>query len=239
METTETIDTQQEIGIAGRILRIFYAPGETFAAVARKQSTADWVVPAVLSAAVMVICLVLASPVMTEFRQQAIEKQMQDMPIEQREVLKSSQGMMETGTLIATPIMTFVMLFITTGVYLVMGKLLGATLNYGQMLAINAYAMLIAIPQQVVKTPLMLAKETPMVQMGLGLVLSEEMLQTFSGRLLAAIDPFAIWSVLIIGLGLSVVGQVDRNKAYIGAALVSLVWLSIAVSIGGFTNPAK
>jgi len=237
MEMTETIDAQQEIGIVGRLLRIFYAPGETFEAVAHKHSAADWVVPAILSAAVIVACLVIAAPVMSEFRQQAIEQRMQDMPAEQREAVKKSQGMMEAGTLIVTPIMTFVMLFITAGVYLMLGRLLGGALSYGQMLAINAYAMLIAIPQQVVKTPLMLAKETPMVQMGLGLVLSEETLHTFGGRLLASIDPFAIWSVLIIGLGLSIVGQIDRNKAYLGAALVSLVWLSIAAAIGGLLNP--
>ncbi len=229
---------QQEIGIIGRMLRIFYAPGETFEAVARQRSTADWLVPTILSVALIVGSLIIISPVMTEFRLQAIEQQLQNMPAEQREMMKNSQGMMEIGTLVAAPIMTFIVLLVTAGIYLVLGRLLGGTLEYGQTLAINAYAMLIAIPAQVIKTPLILAKNTPMIHMGFGLALSEEALQTFGGRLLASIDPFAIWGVIIVGLGLAIVGQIERTKAYLGAALVSLIWLSIAAALAGFGKPA-
>jgi hypothetical protein len=235
----ETVAPQQEIGIIGRMLRIFYAPGETFEAVAQQRSTADWLAPAILSVAITVGSLVVISPVMSEFRQQALEQQMQNMPPEQREMMKSSQGMMEIGTLIAAPIMTFVVLFITSGIYLVLGRLLGGTLQYGQALTINAYAMMIAIPQQIIKTPLILAKGTPMIHMGLGLALSEEMLQTFGGRLLSSlVDPFAIWSIIVVGIGLSIVGQIERTKAYRGAALIAVGWLAIAAAMAGLGSPA-
>lgn len=233
----ETVAPQQEIGIVGRMLRIFYAPGETFEAVAQHRSTADWLAPALLSVAITVGALVAISPVMTEFRLQAIEQQLQDMPPEQREMMKSSQGMMEIGTLVAAPIMTFVILFITAGIYLVLGRLLGGTLQYGQALTINAYAMMITIPQQIIKTPLILAKNTPMIHMGLGLALPEEMLQTFGGRLLASLDPFIIWGIIVVGLGLSIVGQIERSKAYLGAALVAVGWLAIAAAMGGLAGP--
>ena len=39
-----------EIGLVGRMTRVFYAPGETFASLARKQSTADWLVPMIIGA---------------------------------------------------------------------------------------------------------------------------------------------------------------------------------------------
>ena len=48
--------------------------------------------------------------------------------------------------------------------------------------------------------------------MGLGLFLSEEALQSFGGRFLAVIDPFLVWWTVLIGLGLSIVGNLDRSR---------------------------
>ena len=226
---------QSEIGIIGRMIRVFYAPNETFESLACKHSTADWLVPSILVAVVATIAAVLVLPITTEFGQEAMQQQMQGMSSQQREAVEQYQikGMMQASTLIATPIVLFIFLFIFAVCYLVMGKLLGGLLGYGQVLAIVAYAGLITIPQQVVKTLLILAKKTPIVQMGLGIFLSEEALQSFSGRLLSLIDPFTILGIVLIGLGLSIVGQFDRSKAYAGVGVITLIWLSLASALGG------
>ena len=231
--------SENEIGIISRIIRIFYAPGETFESLARKRSAADWLVPTILSAVVVTVAAVLVLPVATEFSQEAMQQQMQGMSAQQREAVEQYQteGMMQASTLIATPIMLFIVLFIYSACYLVMGKLLGGLLGYGQVLSIVAYTGLITIPQQVVKTLLILAKKTPLVQMGLGLFLSEEALQSFIGRLLSAIDPFVIWSTAVTGLGLSIVGQFDRSKAYAGVGVITLIWLSLSSALGGLGQP--
>ena len=227
--------SENEIGIISRIIRIFYAPGETFESLARNRSAADWLVPASLSSVVVTVAAVLVLPVATEFSQEVMQQQMQGMSVQQREAVEQYQteGMMQASTLIATPIILFIVLFIFSACYLVMSKLLGGLLGYGQVLSIVAYAGLITIPQQVVKTLLILAKKTPMVQIGLGLFLSEEALQSFIGRLLSAIDPFVIWSIAITGLGLSIVGQFDRSKAYAGVSVMTLIWLSLSSALGG------
>ena len=84
----------------------------------------------------------------------------------------------------------------------------------------------------VVKTLLILPKSADGGKWALGMFLSEETLQSFSGRLLSAIDPFVIWSVVITGLGLSIVGQLDRSKAYAGVGVITLIWLSLASALG-------
>ncbi len=226
--------SQTECGLVGRMIRIFYAPGETFESLARKRSTADWLVPAILSVVVATTAAVLVLSFTTEFNQEIMQQRMQNMSAEEREVVEQHQiqGIMQISTLIVTPIMLFILIFIFAAFCLLMGKLLGGLLSYGQVLAIVAYTGLIAIPQQVIKTLLISAKKTPMVQMGLGLFLSEEALQSFSGRLLSLIDPFIIWSVVITGLGLSIVGQLDRRKAYAGVGVITLIWLSLASALG-------
>ena len=226
---------QSEIGLVSRMLRIFYAPGETFESLARRRNAADWLVPAVLSAVVVTIAAVFILPITTEFSQEAMQQRMQGMSAEEREVMEQyqTQGIMQVSTLIVTPIFLFLFLFLFSACYMVMGKLLGGLLNYGQVLAIVAYAGLITIPQQVVKTLLILAKKAPIVQMGLGIFLPEGVLQTFSGRLLSLIDPFVVWSVVITGLGLSIIGQLDRSKAYAGVGVITLIWLSLSSALGG------
>ena len=225
---------QTEIGLVSRMIHIFYAPGETFESLARKRSTADWLVPAILSIVIVTIAAVLVLPVTTELNQKVMQQRMKGMSAEEREVVEQyqTQDIMQASNLIVTPIILFLFLVLFAAFYLVMGKLLGGLLSYGQVLAIVAYGGLITIPQEVVKTLLILTKKTPMVQMGLGLFLSEEALQTFSGRLLSTIDPFVIWSVVITGLGLSIIGQFDRSKAYAGVGVITLIWLSLSSALG-------
>ena len=226
---------QSEIGLVNRMIRIFYAPGETFESLARKRNAADWFVPAILSAVVVMITAVLVLPITTEASQEVMQQRMQGMSAEEREAVEQyqTQGLMQVSTLIVTPIFLFLFLFILAACYLLMGKLLGGLLGYGQVLAIIAYAGLITIPQQIVKTLLILSKKMPVVQIGLGIFLSEEALQTFSGRLLSLIDPFVIWSIVITGLGLSIIGQLDRSKAYAGVGVITLIWLSLSSALGG------
>ena len=232
---------QAEMSVAGRMLRVFYAPAETFEAVAEQRSAADWLVPTALVAVVATVAALLVLPIVTEGGQEAMQ-QMKDMSAEEREMAEKFQGKgaAHIATLIATPIGMFIYLFITAALFLVVSKLIGGLLTYSQALAISAYAGLVTLPQQAVAALLISAKKTPEIQMGLGLFLSEEALQSFGGRFLASIDPFLVWWTVIIGLGLSIVGQVDRGRAYIGAIVLSLIWIAGAAgfaSLGAAFTP--
>ena len=208
---------QAEMSVVGRMLRVFYAPSETFEAVSEQRSAADWLVPTALVAVVIFISTYLTIPVQ-------LAEMTQQMPADQRE---GAQTAIKVSSLIAAPIMTFVMLFIGAAVYLLVGKLLGGLLGYGQCLPIVAYTSLIAILQHIVKTPLVLANETMKVQIGLGMFLSEEARKGFGGALLSSIDPFLVWMVVIAGLGLSIIGQVERSRAYAGVAAITLTFLAV------------
>ena len=104
---------QTEIGLVGRMIRIFYAPGETFEFLVRKHSAADWLVPAILSAVVVTVTAVLVLPITTELNQEAMQQRMQSMSAEEREVVEQyqTQGIMQASILIVTPIVLFIFLF--------------------------------------------------------------------------------------------------------------------------------
>ena len=208
---------QAEMSVVGRMLRVFYAPSETFEAVSEQRSVADWLVPTALVAVVAFIGTYLTMPIQ-------VAEMTQQVPAEQRE---GAQAAIKVSTLISVSVMKFVMLFIGAAIYLLVGKLLGGLLGYSQCLAIVAYTSLIAILQFVVTVPLVLANETMNVQIGLGMFISEEARKSFGGALLSSIDPFIVWMVVITGLGLSILGQIERSRAYAGVAAVTLIFLSI------------
>ena len=214
---------QAEMSVVGRMLRVFYAPSETFEAVAEQRSAADWLVPTIIVALAIFFSTYLTSPI---YVAEAMEQMKQQMPAEQRGEMAGGDAIRISG-LIAAPVMTFVMLFIGAAIYLLVGKLLGGLLGYGHCLALVAYTSLISILQHIVKTPLVLANETMNVQLGLGMFLSEEAQKSFGGALLSLIDPFIVWMIVIAGLGLSIVGQIERSRAYAGVAAITLIFLSI------------
>ncbi|MDE2744025.1 MAG: YIP1 family protein [Gemmatimonadota bacterium] len=214
---------QAEMSVVGRMLRVFYAPSETFEAVSEQRSAADWLVPTFIVAAVIFFSTYLTSPI---YVAEAMEQIREQTPTEQPNVEGTGDAIRISG-LIAAPVMTFVMLFIGAAIYLLVGKLLGGLLGYGHCLALVAYTSLISILQHIVKTPLVLANETMNVQIGLGMFISEEARQSFGGHLLSLIDPFVVWMVVIAGLGLSIVGQIERSRAYAGVAAITLIFLSI------------
>ena len=212
---------QAEMSVVGRMLRVFYAPSETFEAVSEQRSVADWLVPTIVVAMVVFFSTYVTSPIY-------VAEAMEQMP--QQEQSGEMEGAKEAiliSTLIAAPVMTFVMIFIVAAIYLLVGKLLGGLFGYGHCLAIVAYTSLISILQHIVKTSLVLANETMNVQIGLGMFISEEARQSFGGHLLSLIDPFIVWMVVITGLGLSILGQIERSRAYASVAAVTLIFLSI------------
>ena len=211
---------QAEVSVVGRIVSVFYAPSATFEAVAEQRSAADWLRLTVIVAVVIFVSTYLTSPIY-------VAEAMEQIPADQRGQMEGTGDAMRISGLIAAPVMTFVMLFIGAAIYLLVGKLLGGLLGYGECLAIVAYTSLIAILQHIVKTPLVLANETMKVQIGLGMFLSEEARKGFGGTLLSSIDPFVVWMVVVAGLGLSIVGQVERSRAYAGVAAITLLFLAI------------
>ena len=211
---------QAEMSVVGRILRVFYAPSETFEAVAEQRSAADWLVPTFIVAAVVFFSTYLTSPIY-------VAEAMEQIRAAEHPSVEGTGDAIRISALIAAPVMTFVMLFISAAIYLLVGKLLGGLLGYGHCLALVAYTSLISILQHIVKTPLVLANETMNVQIGLGMFLSEEARQSFGGHLLALIDPFFVWMVVVAGLGLSIVGQIERSRAYAGVAAITLIFLAI------------
>lgn len=220
----------QDIGLVGRMIRVFYVPSETFEAVRRQSSWLDWFVPVLLVALLSLLVAYIAMPIAMQMQ----AEQMQDRPEMSEEQLEMMQGVGKVAGLVAAPIGVFVVLFVIGAVLLLLTKaILGGDATYGQMLAVAGYASLIGIISMIVRVPLMLAKETAIIHMGPGVFVSEAMAKTFLGRLVAGIDLFGLWEVCVMGIGIAVIGHLSRKKAIGSMLVVWAVWILIKAGLGG------
>ena len=232
MEATPQTDAP-EIGLVGRMTRVFYAPGETFASLARKQSTADWLVPMIIGAILAVFIAQQIIPIAM-----MASPEMRDMPAEQREMIEKMMGGEEGAVMVGmvtAPISTFVMLFAAAALLLLLVKLLGGEGTYGQMMAVYAYSSLIGILKAIVVTPLMVSKETMVIQTGLGILFSDELLQPFAGRFLSMFELFTVWQAIVASMGLAIVGKIAFGKALTGVFVVVIVLVAIDAAASGLS----
>lgn len=227
----------QDIGLVGRMVRVFYAPSETFEAVRRRRSWLDWFVPVLVIAVLSLVVAYITMPIIMQTQADKLQERLQSSPDtseEQREMVEKMQGVGKVFGLVGAPIGVFLAVCVLGAVLLLLAKvILGAEVAYGQMLTVVGYAWLIGIISMAVRVPLMLAKETAIIHMGPGVFVSETMGKTFLGRLLTGIDLFTVWEVCVMGIGIAVIGALPKKKA-IGAMLVVwAAWIFVKAGLSG------
>lgn len=225
-----------QIGLVGRMLRVFYAPGEAFDALSRGHSKVDWLAPTILVATVAVIAAHQVMPIAIEASAAATEERLSEVPAEQREIVEKMKRVGEAVALINVPIVAFVSVFVAGGLLLLLAKILGGEATYGQMLAVYAYGSLIGVLKSITVTPLMISERTLIVQTGLGLLMSEEMLQTFLGRFVSMLELFTLWQAAVAAIGLSTIARVSMGKAFTGIFVVLLIFVAIGAGVAGMSS---
>ena len=225
-----------QIGLGGRMLRVFHSPGEAFEALSHGHSKMDWLVPTILAAVVAVVAAHQVVPIAMKAGAAAMEERLSEVPAEQREMVEKMKGIGETAGLIGAPITAFISVFIAAGLLLLLAKILGGEATYGQMLSVYAYGSLISLLKSLVTVPLMVTKQTVVVQTGLGLLMSDEMLQTFFGRFVSMLELFTLWQAAVTAIGLSIVAQISTGKAFTGIFVILLILVAIGAAVAGLSG---
>ena len=129
----------------------------------------------------------------------------------------------------------FLRLFIAgAGLLLVANFILGGRATYGRMLAVTAYAYLVDGADLVV-TGLLFLLTGNRVDIGPGPLLPDGMLDTFAGLLLAGVDVFDIWQLLLTAIGTGVMAGCSTRRALVPVLILWAVWsilLLAALSAG-------
>ena len=217
-------------GIAGRMIRTLTAPGETFASVRERMTLWDWLAPTLVVVAAGLVAGILYLPAAMEAGSEM--QQHGEMTEAQRAAVEQMQAAAPALTIVWVPIASFLTLFLLGGVLLLLANpILGGEANYGQLLAVAAYASLVKLVQSVVTVPLLLATGS-LVVFGPGLLLPEEMLATFAGRVLAGVEIFTLWQVLLMAVGTGVMAGSSTRKALVPLLVLWAVWIVVQAGLG-------
>lgn len=208
------------------MFQILTAPAAAFARLREKSS---WWLPLLISA----LATVAATAVSVQYvdwsaqRETAVE-QMQERGMSEEDIEQALERMEQFtssplaryGLPIAGGLLTHVIAaFFLALIYNLALPLLGANGNYLRTLAITTHAGLVAVPAALIRIILMLLRRTAEVNTSLLLAFPGVENRLLS-VVLARVDIFTIWQVILIGLGLKVVYDLKGSKSY---------WLAVAV----------
>ena len=207
----------EDLSLFARIQRVFYAPSTAFASVRGQESAHDWLLPVLLVCAVGVgsynLTLDVGAPDVQEL------EGLDEAERQQAEALQAHGWMV-------VPVGLFFSLVVVGGVLLMLARsVFQAEVSYRQMLVVKAYALLVVAIEWVVRVVLVLATGDIGAHLGLGLFLSEEAAATFGGRILTALNPFDLWQIGIMGIGLSVLADAPVRRATLSLGLLWLIWV--------------
>lgn len=223
----------------GRVAGVLFSPTRTFEAI-RERPT--WLVALV----VLVLLGVAAGAMLGQkidweevAREQLAQsgRQISEQDMERAISVTETLGsaMVYAGPLVFGPLAYLLMALL----FWVMLKLLGGEFSYKTSFATTLHGLMPNAVSALLTMPVILSRnELDMDQVNTGTLLASnlgafapEETSNIMRTLLASVDVFSIWSVVLLTIGFSVVGSVSRGKA---AATVIALWIVyILIKIGG------
>lgn len=213
----------EDMGLGKRMMGVFVSPGATFEAVRARVSVADWLVPLILMAIVGTVTLYLILPLQMEMAETNVAEDM--------------KAATDAAAVIFAPFGVVVWAFVIAAIFLVLVRfVLGGETTYRHVLAVTCYGSLVGIPGAIVTVPLMLAKESAVVQVGLGLLLPDSMAESFLAYFLHSLSVFAIWQCALTAIGLGIVSGISTKKAAIGVFVLFILYALGSAALEGMAK---
>ncbi len=218
---------------------IYASPTATFS---RLKERSVWLVPLIVAlVANLAVTALSVQYVDWEKQQEQAVEQMEGRGMTEEQIEKATENMeqfysnqlMRTGLpLVGSLVTQLIAIFFFTLVYNLALPLLGASGNFLRTLSVVTHAGLIALPAAAVKAILILVRRSADVSTSL-LLAAPNIKSGFLAVMLARIDIFVIWQLILAGLGLKVVFDLKGSKSY---WLVFGVWALVTVIFGLFAT---
>lgn len=236
------------MSIISNIINTYIAPSKVFESV----KDFEWkkaLVPLLILVALGVISYWVIQDLVAEVQYDAglerIENSSRIPDDQKEEIIAKMESQMDSGPQkiiawvasgLGGPISVFFMALIAL---LVGNTFMGGSAKYGQLLNVTAWAFMVNILESIVKIPLMLSKWSIEVYTGLG-VLGIGEKGTFIHSLLAGIDIFAIWRIVLIAIGMGIIYNKKTQPYAVGMLIawfvLKLIGAGASSFFGGFAG---
>lgn len=221
---------KKESGEIEKIADIFISPRKVFQNINQKPT---WLIPLLLELIIFAILFLM----ITDVTKQDQLKLMTARGMAQNNI-DASQSMGQNPVMIGLQIFLILMTLLVTllslsGIFSIAKSIFNGEANFAKTFSVVCWSYLIAIPEEIIKTFLILSKGTlhgitismafflPPLEIGQ----KPATLFTF----LSNINPFTIWYLLLLIFGLSIINNFTFKKSSIIIGSLWVVWIIISV----------
>jgi hypothetical protein len=221
-----------------RIIGVLFSPDATFASIVRRP---DWVVPLIVllvlsavSGLIMAKRLDFAAPA-----REAMETN-KNLSTEDAERMERMSGSIGKVISYAAPVFTVIILLLVAGILLLAFRLMGGEGTFKQAFSVTAYAWMPGVIKGIITLIIMVAKGGMISPVALATIVRSNLAFLVDVKtnpilfaLLANLDIFSIWMLILFIIGFSYVARVSKAKS---AAIIISLW--IVKTLLGLIGPA-
>ena len=222
------------------IVDVFYAPTAVF----ERRRNAGFGLAMLIYIIISGVMFYAARPVLRPMFEQQMAKQVAkiqanpDISPEQKEAMGARmRGMVDSPLALIGPMVAIPVTLFLAGLALwICGKVVGSAASYGQAMMVTTFAFFPRLLVTVLMTGYAIVTGRELTsQFGLGLNPVALLPEGASGALTAAVsrlDVGVIWTTVLLGIGIAIVGRIPRSKGMIAAALVWVLGSLLIIGSG-------
>ena len=215
------------------LVSIFYEPTRVFRALKEKPT---WLIPLIFFLVVMTIATYFIMPAAQKAQLAAIDRSevySAEQKAQIKEQMEQNKGFAMIGV-IASPIFWVVLIFISVGFTMLMGNaIFGGKARFAQVFSMIILSFMTWVIGTIIKTPLIVAKDSIDVRTSLAIVLPGE---TTSGPLYSFLntytDIFVVWQLVILVIGVKIMYDFVTSKAVMTVLIPTGVMAAISIALG-------
>jgi len=203
------------------LIEIFYKPSAFFNELKEHPKV---LIPYIVLAILLVVFFTVAVDIIYEMQVSSpqFEQRMQGQPL-----TPQIEQIMRYQVMIGGPLVILLVPLVAALFGLFWGNFVFAgKARFKQLLSVMLYGEIINSLGMIVILPMILAKKSLMVSLSLGVLAASQGPESILYLALSKIDLFLIWEIIAIGIGLSIIYSIPRNKGYT-LSVLSMGMLSI------------
>lgn len=235
-ESVQTVDSQthipetpERLGFMGKFWNLFFDPRKTFANIS---SGHEWIILWLIMGAVAIGGYLPIKDIVKANQIEQVEKSLAGnagVTAEQKQEIidNMSENFDNPAWLLLTPVFQLVALVCAAAVLLFLANIvLGGNVRFLPMLNAYAWTGMLTIIGTLVVVPLVMAKGSMDVNLGLGVLTSAET-GAFTKKLLSSFELFGLWQVWLSSVAVSVLSKAAMGKSFVAVFSVWLVWVLV------------
>lgn len=220
------------------LFRVLFSPGEVFERVReRPKFLLPWIGLSVI--------IVLIAYMMMPFTQAAIAARIAQLAQQNPQAAANAAKFQTVGIFVA-PVFLLIGLLISAGLlWLLVTLLAGADARFTTLLSLSTYVAVPTILLQVAGLIVLKMKGLDAItspddlRPPLGLNLLSPSAGGFVGALLAGINPFSLWGLVLTAIGVQVTHKTSKGAAYTVAIVATVVGVVLGAALAGLGGGGK